>query len=658
MWILSGPLRPADRVDKAGSTDPADNSLPINKNIGNVRPSHYSVAQRFLNGPLSLQLFKELQRRNVFRMAVGYIVSSWLLVQVADLVLENIGAPDWVMQSIMLVLALGFPVVVFFSWAYEVTPEGIKRESEIDRSQSITHVTGRKVDRAIVFVLVIALAYLAVDKFVLDPRRDAKLVEDMQQAAVDTTAAQPGPGGAEQNSIAVLPFVNMSGDPENEYFSDGLTEELLNTLVRLGGLKVTGRTSSFAFKGENTDLREIGRLLDVANILEGSVRKAGNRVRITAQLVKTSDGYHLWSETFDRELDDIFQIQEEIANQVSGALHVTLLGEEGTGNITAATSPRDGKAYEEYLRGMYIWNREPDNEEALNRARGHFERALEIDGDYVDALYGMFLYWSRMNRNGHMVTYVESMAEMTSIAERITELAPDSDRALNTSSRTALMRYEYQKSLQLLEKAIELYPANTDSLTRYANGLTIMGDYEASRTIIDRALELDPLSLQALRRKAFSVWAAGDCGELENVMNRALELNPDAGRFRGYMAFCTYQSDGDLDRAILLAEQEPLAFLRHTGLAIFHDAAGDRDTAQEALDQMFQQYNNAAAYQYAQIYASWGEKNLALDWLEKALEIRDPGVTLAGSDKLLDPLRDEPRFQKILEATGRLHVTR
>jgi len=193
-----------------------------------------------------LQIFQELQRRNVFRVAIGYIVSSWLLIQVADLVLENIGSPDWVMKTIMLVLALGFPVVVFFSWAYEVTPEGIKRESEIDRSQSITYVTGRKLDRAIVAVLIIALAYFAYDKFVLSPKRAAELVEGMQQVVTEQAKDEPEATAEADNSIAVLPFVNMSSDKEQEYFSDGLSEELLNLLARVPGLRVIARTSSFA----------------------------------------------------------------------------------------------------------------------------------------------------------------------------------------------------------------------------------------------------------------------------------------------------------------------------------------------------------------------------------------------------------------------------
>ena len=245
-----------------------------------------------------MSLFEELKRRNVFRVAIGYIVSSWLLVQVADIVLENIAAPGWVMQTIMLVLALGFPVVVFFSWAYEVTPEGIKRESEIDRSQSTTHVTGRKLGRAITAVLVIALAFLAIDKFVLSAGREKAAIESAVQEATsqvlsekiatEETLAEP------DKSIAVLPFINMSDDASNEFFSEGLSEELLNLLAKIPGLRVTSRSSAFSFKGKDFLIADVGRQLNVSNVLEGSVRKAGNQVRITAQLIKVDGDVHLW----------------------------------------------------------------------------------------------------------------------------------------------------------------------------------------------------------------------------------------------------------------------------------------------------------------------------------------------------------------------------
>jgi TolB-like protein len=263
-----------------------------------------------------LSFFNELKRRNVFRVAIGYIVSTWLLAQVADFVLENTSAPNWVMQTILLVMALGFPVVVFFSWAYEVTPDGIKRESEIDRTQSVTHVTGRKLDHAIIAVLVIALAYFASDKFILSSIREAALVDTATQSLTEPIPKAPEATTEPDKSIAVLPFVNMSDDARNEYFSDGLSEKLLNLLTQIPELKVAARSLAFLYKGKDFKISDVGHELNVAHVLEGSVRKDGDQIRITAQLIKVNDGYHMWSKTYDRSLDNIFAIQDEIATAV------------------------------------------------------------------------------------------------------------------------------------------------------------------------------------------------------------------------------------------------------------------------------------------------------------------------------------------------------
>ena len=257
-----------------------------------------------------MSFIRELKRRNVFRVGIAYGVTSWLLIQVTDILLESIGAPPWVMQTMFVLLGVGFVIAIFFAWAFELTPEGVKREADIDRSQSITPHTGRKLDRAIIAILVMALGYFVVDKFFLSAPVST------QEIVTTHTAEAPVEKEQAPQTIAVLPFVDMSAEGDNEYFSDGLTEELLNILAKIRELRVAGRTSSFAFKGKDEDLRSIGEKLSVATILEGSVRKDDkrNRVRITAQLINVEDGYHLWSETYDRDLDDIFAIQAEIAH--------------------------------------------------------------------------------------------------------------------------------------------------------------------------------------------------------------------------------------------------------------------------------------------------------------------------------------------------------
>ncbi|MCJ7592005.1 MAG: hypothetical protein MUO51_11710, partial [Woeseiaceae bacterium] len=258
-------------------------------------------------------LFQELKRRNVFRVAIAYLIVAWLILQVVDLVLDNISAPDWIMQVFMLAIAVGFPIAVIFAWAFEVTPEGVKREKFVDRSSSITSKTGRKLDRIIIGVLVIAVVMLVGDRFSI---RDATIA-----APSETPSA---PSSMVEKSVAVLPFVTMSSGEDDGYFSDGLTEEILNSLAQLPDLKVTARTSSFHFKNKDLPVQQIAEILGVEHIVEGSVRRSGDQVRITAQLIRASDGFHLWSDTYDRSVEGGFVVQTEIAEKVASALDIVL----------------------------------------------------------------------------------------------------------------------------------------------------------------------------------------------------------------------------------------------------------------------------------------------------------------------------------------------
>ena len=265
------------------------------------------------------RLIQELKRRNVIRVAVAYAVSAWLLIQVSDTVFPMLKLPEWTATFVAVLLIIGFPIALIFAWAYELTPEGIKLEKHVVRDESISHLTGRKLDFAVIATLVVALGYFAFDKFVLDPSRDAELMQTTAEVVIEQ-ATETGKSGIPDKSIAVLPFVNMSSDPEQEYFSDGISEELLNVLAKIPGLRVAARTSSFQFKGENRDIIDIGQQLNVALVLEGSVRKAGLQIRITAQLIDARNGFHLWSETYDRELENIFAVQDEISAAIVGAL--------------------------------------------------------------------------------------------------------------------------------------------------------------------------------------------------------------------------------------------------------------------------------------------------------------------------------------------------
>jgi TolB-like protein len=321
--------------------------------------------------------FEELKRRNVFRVGIAYIIAAWLVMQFADVILNNIEAPPWVFQAILLLLGIGLLFAIFFAWAFELTPEGIKKEKDVDRSTSITPQTGRKLDFIIIAVLVVALGYFAVDKFVLQPALQKELA-----------GVQAGDGESDSStkSIAVLPFADMSAEKDNEYFTDGLSEELLNILAKIKSLQVAGRTSSFAFKGKNEDLRSIGEKLNVETLLEGSVRKddVRQKVRVTVQLINVEDGYHIWSESYDRSLEDIFAIQEEIATEVATALKINLLGEAAT---PATVVRSDLNAYEWYLKGRGSLNQ--NSVESVSRAVEEFKSAIDLDPGYLPAQLGL-----------------------------------------------------------------------------------------------------------------------------------------------------------------------------------------------------------------------------------------------------------------------------
>ena len=477
-----------------------------------------------------MQILEELQRRNVVRVAIGYIVSSWLLIQVADLVLENIGAPAWVMQTILLVLALGFPVVLFFSWAYEVTPEGIKRESEVDRTQSITHVTRRKLDKAITAVLVIALAYFAVDKYVLSERPGAVAPQAVAESVVQEPAAAKTVDEVIGKSIAVLPFVNMSDDKSSEYFSDGLADTVLHMLAQIRELRVAARTSSFKFRDQALDISEIGTQLNVASVLEGSVQRSGDTIRVTAQLIDVSNGYHLWSGNFDRELKDVFAIQDEIANEVVAALKISLLGESGNRIVNDDTKNVD--AYTEFLLAMQ--DLAAPHTETLPTALNHLQEAVRLDPQYARAYSSLGRAYMELQNYG-LMGIVEALAEARSAASKALDIAPQSSEALAVLGYADLMDGKLQTAGQLLERAIENGPSDAVALNYYAEYLWEDARPEESLAFYRKVISMDPLNQNPYSSLAGRLSYLQRFAEADATIARLIEIaprNPNSHAFK------------------------------------------------------------------------------------------------------------------------------
>ena len=431
-----------------------------------------------------LSVIAELKRRNVFRVAALYLVAAWVLLQVAELLFDVLKLPDWTSRLVLGLLMLGFPLALIFSWVYELTPEGLKREHEIERNASITAETARKLDLIVVGLLVVAIVVVAVERFI---PRTAPVPAATDAAS--RASSEDAPVQAAAKSIAVLPFVNMSGDAGNEYFSDGLSEELLNLLAKIPDLRVAARTSAFKFKGEKIDVQEVAQKLNVAHILEGSVRKSGNKVRITAQLIKAADGYHLWSETYDRTLDDIFVVQDDIAGEVVKALKVTLLGTA----LTTHSKPQDSEAYNLALQGRFFLERRSQKD--LERAVEYFRRSRERDPGYAPAWAGLSQAFARQADSG---------------------VAPPADG--------------YRRAREAAEKALALDPQLVDA--HLAMGwiqITYDWDWAAADASYRRALDLEPGNALALRRAGFQALNLGR-------WNEAIDLDEQGHRARSAAA--------------------------------------------------------------------------------------------------------------------------
>ena len=385
----------------------------------------------------------ELRRRNVIRMAGLYLVGAWLLVQVAGTVLPWFNVPATMLRGLVLLLAIGFVPALVFAWVFELTPEGIKRDAEVKPEESIAPHTARRMDRLIIAVLCVALVFFGFDRFVLAPKRQAAAV------AAESRAHKPAAAPAAQTkpverSIAVLPFVNMSIDKENEFFSDGLSEEILNSLARIDGMQVVGRTSSFQFKGTNTDLRTIGEKLGAAAVLEGSVRREGERARITAQLIRASDGIHLWSQTYDRTVEDTLAVQLDIAEQVAGALNV-LLDDKQRARMRNARV-KDVDAFVAYQKGLKLYaEAHADNEidllAGLRRANAEFDRATTLEPGFSAAHFAKTdLYEHTLQNDGRSrAEHAEAQRAALATLELAARRAPStgSSARLHSSVRLA-----------------------------------------------------------------------------------------------------------------------------------------------------------------------------------------------------------------------------
>lgn len=470
------------------------------------------------------QLLQELKRRNVFRVSVAYIVVAWLIIQVIETVSDPLGLPDWTEAFFIVLMLAGLPVIVLFSWAFELTPEGLKKTREVDASESVTAVTGKKLNNTIIVVLVLSLSYFLWER--------QGLVERAEQAPEHTAEVTETSG---QASIAVLPFVNMSADPDQEYFSDGISEELLNLLAKIPDLRVPARTSSFQFKGQNLDISEVAEQLNVKHVLEGSVRKADVRVRVTAQLIEAETGYHLWSDTYDRELDDIFAIQDEISAAIVTALSETLgLEVDAAPHVKGAANP---EAYNAFLLAQHQVKERTKTD--LESAIPNYERALELDPNYAPAHAGIGLAWyllSATDSTYGTMPLEESLAKAMPHIETALGLDGELPEALGVMGLTLDARQRFEEAVPYYEKALALNPSLTDVRNWYSQTLGALGRQDASLAEMEKAYELDPLSVLTLNNYTNELLLRRRFDAVGPVLDRLTQIDPARGAsFKGFV---------------------------------------------------------------------------------------------------------------------------
>ena len=482
---------------------------------------------------------KELKRRNVFRVGAAYVVVSWLIVQVIETVSGPLGLPAWTEAFFIVLVLAGLPLILLFAWAFELTPEGLRKTREVDRDASVTADTGKKLNYAIIAALVIALGYFVWER--------QGLIEKPADQPVLQSGVHGDVDGAHAASVAVLPFVNMSADPEQEYFSDGMSEELLNLLAKIPELRVPARTSSFQFKGQNLNIADVAKQLNVAHVLEGSVRKADVRIRVTAQLIEAETGYHLWSETYDRELTDIFEIQDEISAAIVEALSETLgISPEAAPHVTAAASPA---AYNAYLLGQHLIRQRTKGD--IEASVVNFEEAIRLDPNYAPAYAGLGLAWRLLQSDRQSygnLTLEEMLAKAVPPLEKALEIDPMQPDALGAMGLVRESEMRFNEAVEYYQRALSVNPSQTDIRNWYAAALEELGRPQEAFAEQEKAYELDPLSVLNLNNYTNALVMRRQFDRADGVLERFEQI--DQGRAANFRSMILDEQHRAADSAV------------------------------------------------------------------------------------------------------------
>ena len=585
------------------------------------------------------KFFAEVKRRNVYKVAAAYGVVAWLLTEIATQVLPFFEIPNWGVRLIVLAIVIGFPIALVIAWAFELTPEGLKRTEIADAEFPL----GRSPKRAWIFIVIIAGA-ISVGLFFLGRYTTSR--------TLSTEQGQP-PASAEslpQKSIAVLPFDNLSRDPDNAYFAEGIQDEILTRLAKVADLKVISRTSTQKYKSAPDNLRDIAKQLGVLNILEGSVQRAADQVRVTVQLINATTDAHLWAETYDRKLTDIFAVESDVAKTIADTLHAKLTGSEKSAIAKRPTA--DTEAYELYLKGRFFWNKRtgPD----LRKAIAYFNQAIAKDPNYALAYAGLADAYVLLPPYG-AASALESFPQAEAAAKKALEL-DDALAEAHTSLAQVLVSYDFdfEGSTREFERAITLNPNYATAHHWYGSGPPLsLGEFDRAIAELKRAQQLDPLSLIINADLGSGFVTARRYDDAIAQLRKTIEMDPHF-----------YYAHWNLGEALELKGQLREAFAEYKKAAELNDdplvlslvaqaeaKLGQRDDARKILKQLEQLATRryVGNYAFALVHIALGEKEKAIEDLEHAYRDRvGPDIALLKVDPMLDPLRGDPRFEALV----------
>src|SRR6266403_1089346 len=577
--------------------------------------------------------FAELKRRNVYKVAVAYAVVGWLLIQVTATVVPALHLPDGLTTAVVVLTLVGFPVALVIAWAFEMTPEGMKRTENVSPDEVIPQWSKKKFAALIIGVAVFAAGLLAF-----------QLLRSSRSTITATANAK---------SIAVLPFVNMSADKNDEYLSDGMTEELINVLSKVPGLRVPGRTSCFAFKGKNEEniFRKVGDQLHVGTVLEGSVRKAGDKLRVTAQLINVSDGYHLWSKDYDGDVKDILNVQSNVAGQVVQALQVKLGGERT--RVLTRKPTENPEAHRLYLLGRYEFAKYTQT--GWNNAIRYYEQALRIDPEFALAYCGLADNYAYMG--SVVMPEKEAIAKEKEFAQKALELDPELAEAHMSLAVVLVGAYDWRNALKEFDRALELNPNLAFAYELQAWTVNGLGRFDEAIAKTKKAVELDPLNPFFQMSLSFYLYWAGKYDDAIEQARKTLEMDPNSA-INHVLLGLSFLKKGDTAGAIAEFQKakapNPGAWYQgYLGYA--YAISGDRARAEQALRAIedLAKRQSVSPTAFATIYLGLGQKEKCLDWLEKSYEQQDSACWYLKIDQIYDRVRNEPRFQALVQKVFR-----